>query len=126
MRQHPSRDRTWNLSHDRQVEHRERFLPRQCGPVPSQKCGGLHGKELHSTADKYGVRKSGWLAFSPVKTPPAAMPTNTGRSRSNPTFPAGVDTKVRPARRIWSIHALRTEGTVKLCMGVPITTTSAS
>ena len=51
---------------------------------------------------------------------------NTGRSRSIPTFPTGVDFIVRPTRRIWSIHALRTEGMVKLCMGVPMTITSAA
>ena len=51
-----------------------------------------------SASDRYGVRKSGWLARSPVKTPPEATPMNTGRSRSIPTFPAGVDIIVRHAQ----------------------------
>jgi hypothetical protein len=45
---------------------------------------------------------------------------NTGRSRSVPAYPSAVILNVRRTRTTWSIHAFSADGTVKLCMGVPI------
>ncbi|MCY1220018.1 hypothetical protein D9M72_320170 [compost metagenome] len=59
-----------------------------------------------------------------MNLPPEAIAMNTGRSRSVPTLPPGPVLNVRRARTTWSIHAFSAEGTPRLCMGVPMTTTS--
>lgn len=98
--------RSSGLSHDRQIDCRERFLPRQFRLVVIEEGGALYGKELLGLQPyraecerqiwRQEVRLIGALAGKGAE----ATPMNTGRSCNIPTLPAGVDFIVRLTRRI--------------------------
>ena len=67
-----------------------------------------------------------WVSFGvPAYIPPRAANTYTFLPVSRPTGPFSVYLKVSPTRATWSKYALSVEGTPKLYIGNPRTTTSA-